>query len=148
MMNWRDGNPYRNYRYRVRNGLPLEGPLKTGPVPRSLTDRFWEKVEKGDGCWLWKGQIGTPGYGTLSVSHNRKRSAHRVSWELHYGTVPDGMCVLHRCDNRPCVRPDHLFVGTLLDNNVDCIKKGRWRGFDYGDNGRKAALIGNAKRTR
>jgi hypothetical protein len=81
--------------------------------------RFWARVLKSEGCWLWKGAH--PGkYGQLDG-----RGAHVVSWELHFGPVPDGMHVCHKCDNPPCVRPDHLFLGTPLDNMTDKIAKGR-----------------------
>lgn len=67
------------------------------------------------------------GYGsfTLDGSLGESVAAHRFSWELHFGEVPDGMYVLHKCDNPPCVRPDHLFLGTQSDNMYDMWDKGR-----------------------
>ena len=92
-----------------------------------LADRFWANVNKSDGCWNWTActQLG---YGTIyACGHKSKRLwAHRVSWELHHGPVPDGLFVLHHCDNPSCVRPDHLFLGTTFDNVHDCMSKGRW----------------------
>ena len=86
---------------------------------------FWKKVRKTtSGCWGWVGASSGAGYGHTRIG-GRNISAHRTSWELHFGAVPDGMCVLHRCDNRRCVRPDHLFLGTLSDNSRDCVEKGR-----------------------
>lgn len=94
---------------------------------RPLEERFWEKVQKTPGCWPWRGCVDR--YGTISVGTRAEgnRDAHRVSWEIHYGPIPKGMCVLHSCDNRPCVRPDHLFLGTKKDNSEDAKKKGRIR---------------------
>ncbi len=95
---------------------------------RPLAERFWPKVQKGDGCWEWQAVVSNKGYGMIAGPGGRfarKLTAHRVSWMLHYGDVPDGMCVLHRCDNRRCVRPDHLFLGTLQDNTKDMHAKGR-----------------------
>ncbi len=87
--------------------------------------RFWDKVNKSDGCWEWTG-CQRAGYGRIWCSERKtKISAHRVSWELHYGIISDGLSVLHHCDNRLCVRPDHLFLGTLVDNNHDRDRKGR-----------------------
>lgn len=91
-------------------------------------ERFWARVQKSDGCWEWTASRrgGRPGaeYGAFSVGR-RSVSAHRFSWELHRGLVPEGLMVLHECDNPKCVRPDHLFLGTNLDNIDDMVKKER-----------------------
>lgn len=99
---------------------------------RPLSVRFWEKVIKSDGCWTWSGNLDRMGYGVIRDANEpgghycaKNIKAHRVSWKLHYGPIPDGLLVLHRCDNRPCIRPDHLFLGTYQDNRIDCEKKGR-----------------------
>lgn len=89
--------------------------------------RFWIKVRKDvDGCWRWIAAISRQGYGVFTVYYKYIR-AHRYSWELHNGPIPYGLCVLHRCDNRCCVNPAHLFLGTYRDNAQDCSKKGRRR---------------------
>lgn len=99
---------------------------------RPLVDRFWEKVDKGEGCWEWtanclKKKDGTKRYGLLGAGRRGEGMlyAHRVSWELHNGAIPQGLMVLHRCDNPLCVRPDHLFLGDQTDNMQDMIRKGR-----------------------
>src|SRR5258708_3006328 len=92
--------------------------------------RFWAKVFKTPTCWLWTGEIQPHGYGLLHKSGRRHRSpyrAHRLSWELAYGPIPDDLCVLHRCDVRACVRPDHLFLGSRADNQADMREKHRGR---------------------
>lgn len=84
--------------------------------------RFWSKVDKTSSCWNWKAY--TDRYGIFRV--NRKLlKAHRVSWVLFNGPIPDGLCVLHRCDNTKCVNPGHLFLGSQLDNVLDMERKGR-----------------------
>ena len=81
-------------------------------------------IAEGDGCWLWMGYRMPRGYGQLSVD-GRRVLAHRRAWVLANGPIPDGSQVLHRCDNPPCVRPSHLFLGTHLDNIADRHTKGR-----------------------
>ena len=96
--------------------------------PRTpIAERFWPKVLKTETCWLWQGAHMTHGYGVLNAggTNNIRRSTHRVSWELHNGPIPDGLAVLHKCDNPPCVNPDHLFLGTQADNLRDMSSKGR-----------------------
>lgn len=96
-------------------------------------ERFWSKVvksENDDSCWNWLAVPDRKGYGRFSIGGSRKNGgtimfAHRVSWELAYGEIPDGLEVLHTCDNPPCVNPNHLFVGTQADNMRDMVAKGR-----------------------
>jgi hypothetical protein len=120
--------------------------------------RFWRCVLKkeGDGCWEWvsnrsKAGHGSKrarqrgeGYGYFMFNWETKMLAHRYSWELHHGPIPKGMLVCHRCDNPPCVRPDHLFLGTYKDNAHDMVAKGRAGHFrpDFGERIR----LGHAKR--
>lgn len=87
-------------------------------------ERFWRNVKKTEGCWLWRATADKNWYGEIMV-HGRKRGAHCVSYELAYGPIPEGLLVRHTCDNPPCVRPDHLEVGTVKDNTRDMIKRGR-----------------------
>ena len=91
---------------------------------RPVEIRFYEKVKKSSGCWIWIGAIDNVGYGNLRINGKTYR-AHRLSYELTFGPIQVGMCVLHRCDNRKCVNPDHLFLGTKKDNMIDKVQKGR-----------------------
>jgi hypothetical protein len=114
----------------LRNGKPMKKP--TGRPHAPVGPRFWEKVDKNGPtqphmttpCWLWTGATSKNGYGQLSVEGHQV-SAHRTSWELHHGEIPEELLVLHHCDHRPCVRPDHLFLGTNKENSEDMVRKGR-----------------------
>ena len=91
---------------------------------RTDQSRFWELAEKSEGCWTWHGTLNGHGYGQFYMQHKRF-PAHRASWLLSFGDIPEGLFVLHRCDNPLCVRPDHLFLGTHKDNMRDMQNKGR-----------------------
>jgi len=93
----------------------------------TLEERFCAKVQKGPGCWIWTGSSDKDGYGQIREAGRGSPllKAHRVSWEMVNGPIPEGLCLRHRCDNPPCVRPDHLTPGTLAQNNQDTASRGR-----------------------
>ena len=91
----------------------------------TIVQRFWDRVNKD--CWGWNGSVDDNGYATLPVGPHGAGMvrAHIISFEIHHGPVPEGMCVLHTCDNKPCTNPDHLYPGTRADNNRDKLVRGR-----------------------
>jgi hypothetical protein len=101
-------------------------------------ERFWGRVHKGDRCWAWTGAREGKGYGRFQTDSGRFVKAHRYAWELANGPTPVGLYVCHHCDHPPCVRLDHLFLGTALDNARDRDAKGRL-------DDRRGARNGNAK---
>lgn len=119
------GNPDEKVMF-DKKGNPIEVPYgdyhwEFGDAPW----RFWDSVHKArNGCWNWMGAINTDGYGTFNFYGENKR-AHRFSYELHRGPIPQGLFCCHHCDNRRCVNPAHLFLGTALDNIQDMHRKGR-----------------------
>lgn len=107
-------------------------------IAKPLKDRIEAHSipEPNSGCWLWLGSVDRQGYGRMSINNAERREtglpasqlAHRMSWLCHRGPiVPASLLVLHRCDNPACVNPDHLWLGTHIDNAHDCIAKGRDR---------------------
>ena len=109
-----------------------KGPPR-GYIFKPLAKRFWSKVDKTSQqpCWIWTAlrtrSYPSHPYGRLRISR-KWAAAHRISWEIHYGKIPEGMLVCHSCDNTLCVNPNHLFLGTSKDNTQDMMNKGRGAG--------------------
>jgi hypothetical protein len=112
-------------------GVRIHGGRHNRPRPRgSLSERFNRYIirpEDTDACWEWSAALFPTGYGALAAAPPSRGMllAHRVSYELAFGPIPDGLCVLHRCDRPQCTNPRHLFLGTVRDNNEDKVLKGR-----------------------
>lgn len=109
-------------------------------------ERFWSKVKKTETCWVWT--AGTfkyrNGYGQFRVRRGDPPAyAHRFAWELVNGPIPQGLHVLHRCDNPPCVNPAHLFLGTQIDNYRDMVSKGRSRSISDKNRGKSHCKHGH-----
>lgn len=131
--------------------MKSKNPVGRPPVP--LTVRFWNNVKtEGDfpdpekypevigRCWKWTG-MKSQRYGKIFDRDSKKVvGAHRISWELHRGPIPKGMSVCHKCDNPECCNPDHLFIGTVLDNIQDKVRKVRHRRGEYSHNARLTPL--------
>ncbi len=111
-----------------------------------LKNRFWPKVQTrgADDCWEWLANRNNKGYGLIREGGSRpKQLAHRISWTLRHGPIPDGLLVLHHCDNPGCVNPHHLFLGTSRDNSDDMHAKKRWR-YVRGQGGHPPHVVGSA----
>lgn len=96
----------------------------TRPKFSPIHEDFYSHCEAVNGCWEWTRSCDADGYGHL-VHQGSLKGAHRHSYELSRGNIPDGLFVLHECDNRKCINPDHLFLGTNMDNMRDMYAKGR-----------------------
>lgn len=91
---------------------------------KTAQERFWAKVDKSGECWLWTGKLDKNGYGLVQIE-NRAYRAHRIAYQFVRGHIPDGIFGLHCCDNRACVNPWHIFLGSRGDNARDMVAKGR-----------------------
>lgn len=93
-------------------------------ISEKQTDSFWNNVKKSDTCWVYGKSSSRWNYGHVTIN-GKSVLAHRMSYTIHYGDIPNGMIVCHKCDNPPCINPDHLFLGAHKDNSIDMSNKGR-----------------------
>jgi len=105
--------------------LEKGGYIKNYLNNRELITRFWYKVDikYPDSCWNWTAGTQSKGYGSFGIGNGKTALAHRVAFELEYGEIPEGLCVMHGCDNRKCCNTNHLSLGTIADNNRDMVEK-------------------------
>lgn len=142
-------------RRRIEATLPLDTPTPKQSAPVPLTrhivegiapnqiDRFWSRVDRCGDCWEWQGPPNRSGYGQVSI--NRKMyPTHRLAYMLTKGPIPRGMFVRHACDNRLCVRPDHLDIGTFEDNIADTVRRKRG---GPGENAARGERAGSSRLT-
>jgi hypothetical protein len=92
---------------------------------QTVEERFWSHVDKSGDCWLWTGYRNPQGYGIFNIRKGKWEYAHRYAWKLTYQSPLSSLHVLHHCDNPPCVRGIHLWIGTHQDNMADMMRKGR-----------------------
>ena len=104
--------------------MAIPKPMPIGVDRHALAGRLWAKVEKGPDCWPWTARRQSKGYGVITV-RGKQYLAHRIVWWFVTRTDPEDLCVLHKCDNPACCRPNHLFLGTVADNSLDMMSKGR-----------------------
>ena len=108
---------------------------------RPFMQRFEEKIEMIPecGCWIWTAATNIHGYG-LFIFNGKMQSTHRISWQVYRGAIPAGMFILHRCDTRLCVNPNHLRIGTQKENIQECHSKGR-AGYKFGEHNGQSILL-------